>query len=230
MWTCTLPSPSGTLRVVAVVLWASFELQKGRPEPQYRAGLEFKNHDPGLIERLSKNGTKITVRIVRPGRDKPFDVSLTRETIVQKAVKWEVKDGIGILNIRTIFGEASLRPRKNVKLIVHLEKPAGSDTHYVERLPLKPGDPTAALLEKITSRFMEGRDPTEFSLIDKFGFLTQGILTGKIFEIAKSGNEIVVTAMHVADDSDRTLDASGKAGHVVSRSTTWLRCQTNPKR
>jgi glycosyltransferase involved in cell wall biosynthesis len=56
------------------------------------------------------------------------------------------------------------------------------------RLPLKPGDPTSVLLEKITSRFMEGRDPTEFSLFDKFGFLTQGILTGKIFEIAKSGN------------------------------------------
>jgi glycosyltransferase involved in cell wall biosynthesis len=35
---------------------------------------------------------------------------------------------------------------------------------------------------------MEGRNPTEFSLLDKFGFLTQGILTGKIFEIAKSGN------------------------------------------
>jgi len=56
------------------------------------------------------------------------------------------------------------------------------------RLPLKPGDPAAALLERITSRFMEGRDPTEFSLLDKFGFLTQGILTGKIFEIAKAGN------------------------------------------
>ena len=56
------------------------------------------------------------------------------------------------------------------------------------RLPLKPGDPTSVLLEKITSRFMEGRNPTEFSLLDKFGFLTQGILTGKIFEIAKSGN------------------------------------------
>lgn len=56
------------------------------------------------------------------------------------------------------------------------------------RLPLKPGDPTAALLEKITSRFMEGRNPTEFSLMDKFGFLTQGVLTGKIFELAKSGN------------------------------------------
>jgi HPr kinase/phosphorylase len=47
--------------------------------------------------------------------------------------------GLGVLNIRTIFGEAALRPRKNVKLIVHLEKPAGSETHYVDRLPLKPG-------------------------------------------------------------------------------------------
>ncbi len=56
------------------------------------------------------------------------------------------------------------------------------------RLPLKPGDPTGALLEKITARFMEGKDPTEFSLMDKFGFLTQGILTGKIFEMAKAGN------------------------------------------
>ena len=56
------------------------------------------------------------------------------------------------------------------------------------RLPLKPGEPAATLLEKITSRFMEGRDPTEFSLMDKFGFLAQGIVTGKIFDIAKVGN------------------------------------------
>ena len=47
--------------------------------------------------------------------------------------------GLGVLNIRTIFGEAALRPRKNLKLIVHLEKPGGSDLQYVERLPLKPG-------------------------------------------------------------------------------------------
>ena len=36
-------------------------------------------------------GTKITLTIVRPGRDKPFDVTLMREIIVQKPVKWEVK-------------------------------------------------------------------------------------------------------------------------------------------
>ncbi len=47
--------------------------------------------------------------------------------------------GLGVLNIRTIFGEAALRPRKNIKLIVRLEKPAGGETQYVDRLPLKPG-------------------------------------------------------------------------------------------
>jgi HPr kinase/phosphorylase len=47
--------------------------------------------------------------------------------------------GLGVLNIRTIFGESALRPRKNMKMIVQLEKPAGSETQYVDRLPLKPG-------------------------------------------------------------------------------------------
>ncbi len=35
---------------------------------------------------------------------------------------------------------------------------------------------------------MEGRDPTEFSLPEKLGFLAQGIVTGKIFELAKPMN------------------------------------------
>jgi len=47
--------------------------------------------------------------------------------------------GLGVLNIRTIFGEAALRPRKNVKLIVHLERPGGGELNIIERLPLKPG-------------------------------------------------------------------------------------------
>ena len=43
--------------------------------------------------------------------------------------------GLGVLNIRTIFGEAALRPRKNLKLIVHLARPATGKT--AERLPLE---------------------------------------------------------------------------------------------
>ena len=44
--------------------------------------------------------------------------------------------GLGVLNIRTIFGETAVRPRKNLKLIVHLEKPVGGVIPGLERLPL----------------------------------------------------------------------------------------------
>jgi glycosyltransferase involved in cell wall biosynthesis len=44
------------------------------------------------------------------------------------------------------------------------------------------------LIEKVFSRFMEGRDPTEFSFPEKLSFLAQGIATGKIFELAKPMN------------------------------------------
>jgi glycosyltransferase involved in cell wall biosynthesis len=48
--------------------------------------------------------------------------------------------------------------------------------------------PGAALLEKMFSRFMEGRDPTEFTLKEKTDFIVQGVLSGKIFDFAKPAN------------------------------------------
>src|SRR5687767_2277233 len=44
--------------------------------------------------------------------------------------------GLGVLNIRTIFGEAALRPRKNLKLLVHLARPTTGKSAAAERLPL----------------------------------------------------------------------------------------------
>ncbi len=44
--------------------------------------------------------------------------------------------GLGMLNIRTIFGETSVRVRKNLKLIVQLEKPVGGVVPGLDRLPL----------------------------------------------------------------------------------------------
>lgn len=38
-----------TLRFHAVVVWATFELPKGRPGPHYRAGLEFANADADAV-------------------------------------------------------------------------------------------------------------------------------------------------------------------------------------
>ncbi len=56
------------------------------------------------------------------------------------------------------------------------------------KFAVKPDNPAAGLLEKGFSRFMEGKDPTEFTLAEKLGFLAQGIATGKIFEMAMVGN------------------------------------------
>jgi HPr kinase/phosphorylase len=44
--------------------------------------------------------------------------------------------GLGVLNIHTIFGETSVRPKMNLRLIVHLERPAAGAANPVERLPL----------------------------------------------------------------------------------------------
>ena len=44
--------------------------------------------------------------------------------------------GLGVLNIRTIFGETAVRPKMNLKLIVHLEKPGQAGAAPSERLPL----------------------------------------------------------------------------------------------
>jgi len=81
--------------------------------PAYRAGIKpgdyITNLDGNLIygDSLDQSvdkmrgtpGTKIRLTIVRPGRDKPFDVTLTREIIEIKLVKTQVKNGVGIINI-----------------------------------------------------------------------------------------------------------------------------------
>jgi len=44
--------------------------------------------------------------------------------------------GLGVLNIRTMFGETAVRRKKSLKLIVHLHRPQGGDLSQIERLPL----------------------------------------------------------------------------------------------
>ena len=41
-----------------------------------------------------------------------------------------------MLNIRTIFGETAVRPKMNLKLIVHLQRPPQAGAPEAERLPL----------------------------------------------------------------------------------------------
>jgi carboxyl-terminal processing protease len=62
--------------------------------------------DDAVDQMRGRPGTQIKLTVVRPGRDKPFDVTLTREIITIKPVKWEVKNHIGIININA-FSKAT---------------------------------------------------------------------------------------------------------------------------
>lgn len=60
--------------------------------------------DEAVEQMRGKPNTDIRLTIVRPGRDAPFDVNITRAIIDLKPVNWEVKNDIGIINI-TAFSD-----------------------------------------------------------------------------------------------------------------------------
>jgi carboxyl-terminal processing protease len=55
--------------------------------------------DEAVDQMKGTPGTSVRLTIVRPGRDKPFDVSITRAIIDLPAVKWEVKDRVGVISV-----------------------------------------------------------------------------------------------------------------------------------
>jgi len=72
------------------------------------------------VEKLrGKPGTKVTITIFREGTDKPFDVTITRDIIVIKAVKSQIIDNIGYVRL-TQFKEDAAKELKDA--IKELEK------------------------------------------------------------------------------------------------------------
>jgi carboxyl-terminal processing protease len=67
--------------------------------------------DEAIGQMRGKPGTKIALTLVRPGRDKPLDVAMVREVIVQRPVKWEVKGDVGYININTFSGSTGADTR-----------------------------------------------------------------------------------------------------------------------
>ncbi len=57
--------------------------------------------DEAIGAMRGKAGTPIALTLVRPGRDKPIEVTLVREVITQRSVKWEVRGQVGYVNINT---------------------------------------------------------------------------------------------------------------------------------
>lgn len=83
--------------------------------------------DEAIEQMRGQPGTKINLTVVRPGAEKPLQFSLVREIIVQKPVKWEVKNGVGYININTFTAQTGADTIKAIqgidKLLGH--KPLG---------------------------------------------------------------------------------------------------------
>lgn len=93
--------------------------------------------DEAVEQMRGKPGTPVKITIVRPGRDKPFDLTLNREVIELKPVKWEVKGDVGVININSFSKNTGAGVRA---AIVGIQKTLGrKPTGYVIDLRSNPG-------------------------------------------------------------------------------------------
>ncbi|MEO7635233.1 MAG: S41 family peptidase [Sphingomicrobium sp.] len=135
--------------------------------PAWRAGVkagDYITHINGeLVYGLSLDdavekmrgapGTPIKLTIVRPGRDKPLELAMNRERIELRPVKWEIKDGIGILNINTFSGNVADQTKS---ALLSIDKATGGKPlGYIVDLRSNPG----GLLDQavdVSDAFLEG--------------------------------------------------------------------------
>ena len=99
--------------------------------PAFRAGVksgDYITHVDGKLiygESLDdaiglmrgRPGTKVTMTLVRPGTPKPIDVTMVREIIVQRPVKWEVRGDVGYININTFSENTGADTRDAIRMI-----------------------------------------------------------------------------------------------------------------
>ena len=93
--------------------------------------------DEAVDQMRGAPGTSIKITIVRPGRDKPFDVTLTRAKIELPAVKWKVKDNVGIIDVNTFSRTTT---SEAMAAITSIEKALGhAPAGYIIDLRSNPG-------------------------------------------------------------------------------------------
>ena len=64
------------------------------------------NLDEGNERLRGTPGSPVKLSIFRRGRPKPIDMTIVRAVIDVKPVKWEVKDGVGIVNVNRFTGNS----------------------------------------------------------------------------------------------------------------------------
>jgi carboxyl-terminal processing protease len=134
--------------------------------PAWRAGIkagDFITHINGellygysldeAVEKMRGDpGSSARVTIVRPGRDKPLDMTLVRERITIRPVKWEVRDGIGIVNINVFSGNSG---EETKSALLAIDKATdGKPLGYIVDLRSNPGGVLDDAVE-ISDAFLE---------------------------------------------------------------------------
>ena len=158
--------------------------------------------DEAVEKMRGAPGTTVKLTIVRPGRDAPFDVSITRERIELKPVKWEVRDRVGILNINGFSAQTGAMTRE---ALMGIDKATGGrPLGYIVDLRANPGglldqaiDVSDAFLEQGEIVSERGRDPGD---IDRFyakpGDLAHGLPVIVLVDAGSaSASEIVAGAL-----------------------------------
>jgi carboxyl-terminal processing protease len=119
--------------------------------PAWRAGLKSGDYithingellyglslDEAVEKMKGQPGSSVKLTIVRPGRDKPFDVAMVRERIELRPVKWEIKDGIGIVNINSFAGNTG--DATKAALLAIDKATGGKPLGYIVDLRSNPG-------------------------------------------------------------------------------------------
>jgi carboxyl-terminal processing protease len=122
--------------------------------------------DEAVDKMRGEPGTPIKITIVRPGRDKPFDVSLVRERIQLRPEKWEIKDGIAVIDINTFSGNSAEETRAALTAVD--KATGGHPLGYILDLRSNPGglldqavDISDAFLERGEIVSQRGREKSD---------------------------------------------------------------------
>src|SRR3954464_326154 len=93
--------------------------------------------DQAVEKMKGRPGPPVNLPIVRPGKDKPLDFTVVRERIELRPVKWEIKEGVGYINIDTFSGNVGEQVKS---ALLSIDKATGGHpTGYVVDLRSNPG-------------------------------------------------------------------------------------------
>ncbi len=186
--------------------------------------------DEAVDKMKGSPGTSVKLTLLRPGREKPFDVSIVRERIVLRPVKWEVKDRVAILDINTFSGNSAEETRAALAAID--KATGGRPLGYVLDLRSNPGGLLDQAVE-ISDAFLErgeivsqrGRERTDIErYYAKPGDMTHGLPVVVLVDAGTaSAAEIVAGALQ---DQRRALVMGEKSFGKGSVQTV---VQTGPR-